>query len=64
MFNFRLTLTMSEKRIEELGFKAFDQGFFKEWQSVSGSLLKENPKIDRVEAYEKAFKLLKNKVGN
>lgn len=55
---------MSEKRIEELGFKAFDQGFFKEWQSVSGSLLKENPKIDRVEAYEKAFKLLESKVGN
>ena len=49
---------MSEKRIEELGHEAHSKGFFKEWQSVSGSILRENPKIERVDAYEKAYKIL------
>ena len=47
---------MSEKRIEELGFKAADQGFFTEWHKTASLYIQDDPKIERVEAYEKAYK--------
>jgi len=47
---------MSEKRIEELGFAAANEGFFKEWHNTASLYLQQNPKIERVEAYEKAYK--------
>ena len=47
---------MSEKRIEELGFAAADEGFFVEWQKTASLFIQDNPEIERVEAYERAYK--------
>jgi hypothetical protein len=47
---------MSEKRIEELGFAAANEGFFKEWHHTASLYLQKDPKIERVEAYEQAYK--------
>ena len=46
---------MSEKRIEELGHLAFNEGFFKEWHDTASLYMQENPKIQRVDAYERAY---------
>ena len=47
---------MSEKRIEELGHLAFDEGFFVQWQDTASRYMKEERFKDRVEAYEQAYK--------
>ena len=46
---------MNGKRIEELGYLAFDKGFFSEWQSTAARYLKENRFKDPNDAYESAF---------
>lgn len=46
---------MSEKRIEELGYKAASKGFFAEWQDTASRYIKEERFKDRVEAYESAY---------
>lgn len=46
---------MSEKRIEELGHLAFNEGFFAQWHDTASLYMKENPRMERVEAYEKAY---------
>ena len=55
---------MSEKRIEELGFAAANEGFFKEWHNTASLYLQQNPKIERVEAYEKAYEKYSGVVGS
>ena len=47
---------MSEKRIEELGFKAANKGFFVEWQQTASRYVKEERFKDRVDAYEQAYR--------
>jgi len=47
---------MSEKRIEELGHLAFDQGFFVEWRDTASRYVKEERFKDRLDAYEQAYK--------
>lgn len=47
---------MSEKRIEELGHLAFNEGFFIKWQDTASLFMKENPRMERVEAYEQAYR--------
>ena len=47
---------MSEKRIEELGHLAFNEGFFTKWHDTASLFMKENPRMERVEAYEQAYK--------
>jgi hypothetical protein len=46
---------MSEKRIEELGYKAASRGFFTEWQDTASRYIKEERFKDRVQAYESAY---------
>ena len=46
---------MSEKRIEELGYRAASKGFFTEWQDTASRYIKEERFKNRVEAYESAF---------
>ena len=46
---------MSEKRIEELGYLAFDKGFFVQWQDTASRYIKEERFRDKVEAYERAY---------
>jgi hypothetical protein len=55
LFNFLLLPNMSEKRIEELGFKAANKGFFVEWQQTASRYVKEERFKDRVDAYEQAY---------
>jgi hypothetical protein len=46
---------MDGKRIEELGYLAFDKGFFREWQSTATRYIKENRYKDPNQAYESAY---------
>lgn len=46
---------MNGNRIEELGYLAFDKGFFKEWQSTATRYIKENRFKDPNQAYESAY---------
>jgi hypothetical protein len=55
---------MSEKRIEELGHLAFNEGFFTQWHDTASLYMKENPKVERVEAYEQAYKKYSRTVVN
>ena len=47
--------TMDGKRIEELGYLAFDKGFFTECQSTATRYIKENRFKDPNQAYESAY---------
>lgn len=47
---------MSEKRIEELGHLAFDEGFFVQWQDTASRYMKEERFRDKLDAYEQAYK--------
>lgn len=55
---------MSAERIEELGFAAHKEGFFAQWQDTASLYLKENPKMERVDAYEKAYEKYSQVVGS
>ena len=55
---------MSAERIEELGFAAHNEGFFAKWQDTASLYLKENPKMERVDAYEKAYEKHSQVVGS
>ena len=55
---------MSAERIEELGFAAADEGFFADWQDTASLYMKENPKMERVDAYEKAYEKYSQVVGS
>ena len=46
---------MSEKRIEELGHLAFDQGFFIQWRDTASRYVKEERFKNKIDAYEKAY---------
>lgn len=46
------------KLVEELGFKAYKKGFFKEWQNMTSSIHK-NQDIKYDIAAEKAYNILK-----
>lgn len=46
---------MSEKRIEELGYLAADQGFFAQWQDTASRYIQEERFKNRVDAYERAY---------
>ena len=46
---------MSEKRIEELGHLAFDEGFFVQWQDTALRYLKEERFRNKVDAFETAY---------
>lgn len=48
-------MASNEKLYEEYGFKAASKGKFYEWQQKTSSLLEEDPKLNRVEAAEKAY---------
>ena len=47
---------MSEKRIEELGHLAFDEGFFVQWQDTASRYVKEERFKNKIDAYERAYK--------
>ena len=47
---------MSEKRIEELGHLAFNEGFFIKWQDTASRYMKEERYKNRVDAYEQAYR--------
>ena len=55
---------MSEKRIEELGFAAHNEGFFAKWQDTASLYMKENPAMERLDAYEKAYEKYSQVVGS
>lgn len=55
---------MAGKFIEEIGYKAHEEGFFKEWQEKSSEYIKKHPSADRLSLYEKAFRKLKKKQVN
>ena len=55
---------MSEKRIEELGFAAANEGFFAKWHETASFYLQENPNMERVDAYEKAYEKYSGVVGS
>ena len=55
---------MSAERIEELGFAAHNEGFFAQWQDTASLYLKENPDMERVDAYEKAYEKYSQVVGS
>lgn len=46
---------MSEKRIEELGYLAADQGFFAEWRDTASRYIQEERFKHNVDAYERAY---------
>jgi len=46
---------MSEKRIEELGYLAADQGFFAEWRDTASRYIQEERYKHNVDAYERAY---------
>ena len=50
-----------EKRVEELGYKAYAKGFFNEWTATRSSLIKERD-LDILEAAERAYTELKSKL--
>jgi hypothetical protein len=45
----------NEQLCEHYGFKANQYGFFKEWQEISFTKMKQDPKSDRAEVYRKTF---------
>ena len=55
---------MSATRIEELGFLAHQEGFFAKWQDTASRYLKEENFVDKVEAYEKAYRKYSLTVGS
>ena len=46
---------MSEKRIEELGHLAFNEGFFVQWQDTASKYIQEERFKNNVDAYERAY---------
>ena len=54
---------MSEKRIEELGHLAFNEGFFVQWQDTASRYMKEERFKDRIDAYERAYQKFSGTVG-
>ena len=46
---------MSEKRIEELGHLAFNEGFFGQWQDTASRYIQEERFKNNVDAYERAY---------
>ena len=46
---------MSEKRIEELGHLAFNEGFFVQWQDTASRYIQEERFKNNVDAYERAY---------
>jgi hypothetical protein len=46
---------MSEKRIEELGYLAFNEGFFVQWQDTASRYVKEERFKNKIDAYERAY---------
>lgn len=51
----------NEEIVEEILYEAFEVGIMKEVISMASSIMTENPKIERVVAYETAFKELTKK---
>lgn len=49
------------REIENLGWKAYEKGFFAQWQEFSTSLIKSNPDKDKEHLYRKAYKKLNKK---
>lgn len=46
---------MSEKRIEELGHLAFNEGFFVQWQDTASKYIQEERFKHNIDAYERAY---------
>lgn len=46
---------MSEKRIEELGYLAADEGFFAQWRDTASRYIQEERFKDNIDAYERAY---------
>tara|TARA_R110000782_G_scaffold171148_1_gene262873 strand:+ start:162 stop:335 length:174 start_codon:yes stop_codon:yes gene_type:complete len=46
------------KIVEEFGFKAYNEGFFSQWQKMTSSMY-ENEEIDYEIAAERAYNILK-----
>ena len=55
---------MSEKRIEELGHLAFDEGFFVQWRDTASRYVKEERFKNKVDAYEQAYRKFSGTVGS
>ena len=48
----------NEKLVEYYGFKAHDVGKFMEWRNVSASLQESNPKAQKSDIAEMAYKMV------
>ena len=55
---------MDVSRIEELGFLAYKEGFFAQWQDTASRYLKEEQYQDRTQAYERAYAKYSQTVGS